>query len=152
VTRFYSIDDANERLDDVRDLLERLRDQRAELVGLRDQAAERLSSVRAGRRGASRVGEADEDAEIATAFSSDPELRAIRLRMQGLVDQMQAGVGQLDDWDVVLRDIETGLIDFPALVTGRQVWLCWRLGEGPIEWWHELETGFGGRQPLAELH
>jgi hypothetical protein len=152
VTRFYSIDDANERLEDVRDLLERLRGQRAELVGLRDQAAERLSSVRAGPRGASRVGEADEDAEIATAFSSDPELRAIRLRMQGLVDQMQAGVGQLDDWDVVLRDIETGLIDFPALVTGRQVWLCWRLGEGPIEWWHELETGLGGRQPLAELH
>ena len=47
--------------------------------------------------------------------------------------------------------IETGLIDFPALVTGRQVWLCWRLGEGDVDWWHELDEGFGGRRPLSEL-
>jgi hypothetical protein len=64
---------------------------------------------------------------------------------------MQAAVVQLDEWDVVLRDIKTGLIDFPALAGGRQVWLCWRLGEGPIEWWHELDAGFGGRQALIDL-
>jgi hypothetical protein len=162
VTQFYSIDDANDRLGDVRDLLERLRDQRAELVGLRDRAAERLAVVRStgpadtGRRGAGpAAGETTrtetEEAETAAAFASDPELRAIRMRMQGLVDQMQAAVGRLDEWDVVLRDIQTGLIDFPALVAGRQVWLCWRLGEGPIEWWHELDAGVAGRTPLSEL-
>ena len=53
---------------------------------------------------------------------------------------------------ITLREIETGLIDFPALVTGRQVWLCWRLGEDDVEWWHELGDGFGGRQALIELH
>jgi hypothetical protein len=73
------------------------------------------------------------------------------MRMQGVIDQMQAGVVRIDELGVTLRDIESGLIDFPALVTGRQVWLCWRLGEGDIAWWHELSTGFEGRQPLTEL-
>ncbi len=48
---------------------------------------------------------------------------------------MQAAVERLDAWDVTLRDIETGLVDFPALVAGRQVWLCWRLGEGGYAKW-----------------
>ena len=68
-----------------------------------------------------------------------------------VADQMQAGVARIDELDVVLRDIETGLIDFPALVSGRQVWLCWRLGEKQISFWHELQGGFGGRRPIREL-
>jgi hypothetical protein len=148
VTRFYTIDAANERLPDVRDQLERLRDQRAELVGLRDLALERLQAVRTAA--GVDAGTLDEDAEAGLA-NGDAELRAIRLRMQGVIDQMQAAVVRLDEWDVTLRDIETGLIDFPALASGRQVWLCWRLGEGPVEWWHELTTGVVGRRPLIEL-
>ncbi len=79
------------------------------------------------------------------------EAELIRLRIKGIVDQMGASVARLDAWGITLRDIETGLIDFPALVDGRQVWLCWRLGEDDVEWWHELDTGFAGRRPLAEL-
>jgi len=71
--------------------------------------------------------------------------------MQGVIDQMQAGVARIDELGITLRDIETGLIDFPALVTGRQVWLCWRLGEDDVAWWHELTTGVAGRRSLAEL-
>ena len=148
MTRFYTIDAANQRLPDVRDQLERLRDQRVELIGLRDLAVERLRAVRT----AAGVdpGTLDEEAEAGLA-DGDAELRAIRLRMQGVIDQMQAAVVRLDEWDVTLRDIETGLVDFPALASGRQVWLCWRLGEGPVEWWHELATGVAGRRPLIEL-
>jgi hypothetical protein len=148
VTRFYTIDTANERLPEVRDLLERLRAQRLELIGLRDLAIERLRSVRAAA--GVDASATDEDAERGLV-EGDAELRAIRLRMQGVIDQMQAAVTRLDEWDVSLRDIETGLIDFPALASGRQVWLCWRLGEGPVEWWHELTTGFGGRRPIIDL-
>jgi hypothetical protein len=148
VTRFYTIDAANERLPEVRDQLERLRAQRLELIGLRDLAVERLRAVRA----AAGVDAATSDEEAERGLvEGDTELRAIRLRMQGVIDQMQAAVTRLDEWDVTLRDIETGLIDFPALASGRQVWLCWRLGEGPIEWWHELTTGFDGRRPLLEM-
>jgi hypothetical protein len=71
--------------------------------------------------------------------------------MQGVVDQMAAAVAHIDAMGITLRDIERGLIDFPALVGGRQVWLCWELGESGISHWHELDDGFGGRRPLIEL-
>ena len=84
--------------------------------------------------------------------SEDPEeTQLIRLRMQGIIDQMAAAVARIDALGITLRDIERGLIDFPALSGGRQVWLCWQLGESDVAFWHELETGFGSRRPLIEL-
>jgi hypothetical protein len=71
--------------------------------------------------------------------------------MQGIVDQMAAAVARIDALGITLRDIERGLIDFPALASGRQVWLCWELGELQVGYWHELDTGFGSRRPLTEL-
>ena len=71
--------------------------------------------------------------------------------MQGIIDQMHAAAAQLIAWNITLRDIQTGLIDFPALVSGRQVCLCWRLGEDSVEWWHELSSGFAGRRRIGEL-
>ena len=47
-----------------------------------------------------------------------------------------------------VKDPQMGLIDFPALRDGREILLCWRLGEQGIHWWHETDTGFRGRQPL----
>jgi hypothetical protein len=125
MSRFYGIDDANELLPDVVAIVDRLREQRSELTQLRD------------------AGE--------SASADDPELRRLSLRMRGIVDQMAADVAWLDDRDIVLRDIPTGLLDFPALVAGRQVWLCWRSGEERVAWWHGIDEGFGGRQPLATL-
>ena len=71
--------------------------------------------------------------------------------MRGIVDQMAADVAWLDERDIVLRDIATGLLDFPALAAGRQVWLCWRLGEDRVAFWHATDEGFAGRKPLAAL-
>ena len=57
--------------------------------------------------------------------------------------------GQLEELGVQLKDYERGLIDFPAMRGGRVVLLCWQSGEGDeLEWWHDLEAGFAGRQPL----
>jgi hypothetical protein len=57
--------------------------------------------------------------------------------------------GQLETLGVQIKDYARGLIDFPALREGRVVLLCWQMGEGDeLEWWHDLETGFAGRQPL----
>jgi hypothetical protein len=145
MARFYDLDDANARLPELREILGALRDQRGELIRLRDQVLERQEAVEAGgSRAAEASGESGEAA-------SDDELRLIRLRMQGVIDQMQAGVARIDALGIALRDIESGLIDFPALVSGRQICLCWRLGEGDVEWWHEMTTGFSGRQPLIDL-
>jgi hypothetical protein len=145
MTQFYDIDDANARIPEVRELLATLRDQRESLVGLRDEALERQSALEAGVPGGGA------GSHESGGVERDPELRRIRLRMQGLIDQMQAAVTQLDEWGITLRDIQSGLIDFPALVNGRQVWLCWRLGEDDVEWWHELSAGVAGRKRLADL-
>ena len=51
---------------------------------------------------------------------------------------------------VVVRDPSTGLVDFPAEREGRPVFLCWRLGEDAVEWWHDRSTGFAGRQRLED--
>lgn len=145
MARFYDLDDANARLPELREILGALGDQRAELIRLRDQVLERQEAVEAG------AGRAAETSGESAEVASDDELRVIRLRMQGVIDQMQAGVARIDALGIALRDIESGLIDFPALVSGRQVCLCWRLGEGDVEWWHEMTSGFSGRQPLIDL-
>lgn len=56
---------------------------------------------------------------------------------------------ELHELGIQLKDYTRGLIDFPSMRDGRVVLLCWQLGEGKsIEWWHEMEDGFAGRQPL----
>src|ERR671918_580582 len=134
MARFFDIDAANEALTEVGPLLATLADQRAELIRLRDRTLAAQTSPGGGQP--------ESDVE---------EAQRIRLRMQGIVDQMAAAVAQIDRLGITLRDIERGLIDFPALTSGRQVWLCWQLGEESVAFWHELETGFGSRRPLIEL-
>jgi hypothetical protein len=135
MTHFFDIDAANEALIEVGPLVATLSDQRAELIRLRDRALAAHSAAAGG-------GTAKDDRE---------ETQLIRLRMQGIIDQMAAAVARIDALGITLRDIEQGLIDFPALTSGRLVWLCWQLGEADIAFWHELETGFGSRRPLIEL-
>jgi hypothetical protein len=141
MTRFYDLDAADAAVPELDGILTVLAEQRAELVRLRDEVL-------------ARGGPGDSSAEpgpdgAPTALGD--ELRLTRLRMQGLIDQMAAGVARIDQMGITLRDIEQGLVDFPALVSGRQVWLCWRRGEPAVDWWHDLDTGFSGRRPLAEL-
>jgi hypothetical protein len=57
-------------------------------------------------------------------------------------------VHQIQDMDVLIKDINLGLLDFRALKDGREVYLCWQYGEGEIAFWHEVEAGFAGRRPI----
>src|SRR5919108_493939 len=54
----------------------------------------------------------------------------------------------LEEAGIVVRDIDRGLIDFPAMRDGREIYLCWELGEDAVEHWHDLESGYRGRQQL----
>jgi len=140
MSRFYDVDDANATLAELGPILSTLVEQRAELVRLRDHIL---------THGAGGPGPVADGGEAGPAVADD--LRVMRLRMQGLIDQMAAGVARIDDLGIALRDIPTGLVDFPAMVNGRQVWLCWRRDEDAIHFWHDLESGFAGRRPLIEL-
>ncbi len=50
--------------------------------------------------------------------------------------------------DIQIKDLERGLLDFPALINGREVFLCWEKDEDDIEYWHDIDAGFAGREPL----
>ncbi|MFM2106790.1 MAG: hypothetical protein RL338_1822 [Chloroflexota bacterium] len=159
MSEYYTIDRANDRLPAVAETLDLLRTQRLELIRLRDRyvrltgtTIDDASAVDPSLAGAGRRGDApgEDGTDAGSAGIDEPQLIALRVR--AIVDQMGAAVAQLDRWSVALRDIESGLIDFPALAGGRHVWLCWRLGEPTeIAWWHEHEAGFAGRRPLAEI-
>ena len=129
--RFYAIEDANARLLDLRPLLEQLKADR-------DAVAKAQAEL-------VRFSQTDGDPRHAAGLQEREE------KIRALVRRMRDAVLQIDGWDVTLRDIETGLVDFPALANGRPIWLCWRLGEGDVGWWHEQNVGFEGRRPLLEL-
>jgi hypothetical protein len=62
--------------------------------------------------------------------------------------EMQAVLDEIAELGVILRDLATGLCDFPTQRDGRPAYLCWMLGEGEVAWWHPRNTGVAGRQPL----
>jgi hypothetical protein len=62
---------------------------------------------------------------------------------------LSLGFEHLEDLGVLVRDVERGIVDFPALMDGREVYLCWRFGEAAITHWHELHSGIAGRRPLG---
>jgi hypothetical protein len=66
-----------------------------------------------------------------------------------ILTELASRTGELEALGIQLKDYERGLIDFPSLRDGRVILLCWQLGEGDeVEWWHDVDAGFAGRQPL----
>jgi len=66
-------------------------------------------------------------------------------------DRFDAIIHQIQDSGVLIKDINIGLLDFPAAREGREVYLCWKHGEGDIAYWHEIEEGYAGRQPITNF-
>ena len=65
-----------------------------------------------------------------------------------LLQRFNASLSFVQELGCELKDLEQGLIDFPSYRDGKLVYLCWKRGEPSIGFWHDLESGFGGRQPL----
>ena len=68
--------------------------------------------------------------------------------LTGISESITRLMSGLEEEGIILKDVEAGLVDFPHLREEREVFLCWRRGEKVVEFWHELDTGFRGRQPL----
>ena len=66
------------------------------------------------------------------------------------VNGVVAPVAELNALGVEIKGLDVGLVDFPGEMEGRPVYLCWRYGEPSVSHWHELETGFSGRQPIDD--
>jgi hypothetical protein len=121
--RHYTVEQANQLLQEVKPVLQKLRDAKDLLV---DSDAHETLADAAPANGGGEPGR-----QVGEAFL---EVR----RLLELIEE--AGI--------VLRDIDRGLIDFPALREGREVYLCWELGEDDVSFWHDLESGYRGREPL----
>lgn len=121
--RHFTRAEANALLPQLTALLTQLREARDELTDA--EAHEALSEA------APTNGGGEEGRQVGIAF----------LEVRRLLETVeQAGI--------VLRHLGRGLVDFPALIEGREVYLCWELGEDEVGYWHDLEGGYGGREPL----
>ena len=121
--RHYTLEEANAALGWVQDTLTSLRSARE---GLSDEEA-REALAEAGPQN----GGGDAGRVVSEAFL-----------------QLRDALARLQEAEVVLRDLDRGLVDFPAIRDDREVYLCWLEGEDEIAYWHDLEAGFAGREPL----
>ena len=102
------------------------------------------------------MADADRFYSVAEARALLPQVRAILLQLalerrrgdEANPGDMLALLEHLNGLGVVLRDIETGLVDFPTLRDGEPAWLCWRLEDPDLAWWHTTREGYASRRPL----
>lgn len=80
----------------------------------------------------------------------DNEAGKVRREMEALGIPINELIEKVQGMGVELKDAEAGLIDFRSIRGGREVYLCWKLGEEHLSFWHEIDAGFAGRQPLEE--
>ena len=151
--REWSLEAATQALVELRPLIVLLREQRASLETLKQQ----LLVLRRLERAGARPGGSDQsdlqaagaDQETQDAFLTSSLIEA---RIRALVDQMQASVDRVAARGVELRDIERGLVDFPATAFGRPFHLCWEEADGEaVGFAHGLGEGFGARLPIGEF-
>ena len=75
-------------------------------------------------------------------------LKGLRTHIGESSVRIESYLRELEDLGIELRDLETGLVDFPALVNGEPAFLCWKPGDEDIRWWHAASQGFADRRPL----
>ena len=129
--RHFTPEEANAALTEVRPLVEQLVAGRREHVSALERQEELEHKIRGNGGGIP-------PAELAAASA---EVDAVARRLAKLVDEIGAQGAQV-------KDLDTGLIDFPALRGDETVLLCWQLGEDEIAYWHTVDDGFAGRRPL----
>ena len=121
---YFTLQEANETLDLIRPLMDEVQEIRRKIL---DQQPEAWPAI-----------------EKAAGNGGN---RALSNMVQDF-EKLEALIHRIQETDVLIKDINLGLLDFPALKDGREVYLCWQYGEGEIAFWHEIEAGYAGRQPI----
>jgi len=124
MTRHFSVEEANAILPRVRSIVEAVLAARQRIIDVQPEVWPVLEKA-VGNGGSQKAGGLVEDFK-----------------------KIERGIQAIQDLGIVVKDINTGLVDFPALRGGREVFLCWRYGEPAVAFWHDLHTGFDGRQAL----
>jgi hypothetical protein len=127
MSRLFTVAEANA-------LLPRIKPKIAELLTIRQRIGNRKSALAGVVENASR-------SNGGSRAASDTV---------GDMQRFHALVSEINAFGCLLKDTSVGLIDFPAEMNGRTVYLCWRHGEESVSWWHDLEAGYAGRQPIDD--
>ena len=122
--KYFTVEEANAVLPNIEPLMARLLEVRAKVVRQRQALSPLLDDL-----------------------ISDVGGREASLMVLDFVEIEQLAA-EIQSHGCMLKDLNTGLLDFPAKIDGRDVLLCWRYGEGQIEFYHELHSGFNGRRPI----
>ena len=123
--KYFTVEEANRLIPQMKAIIEQLRQGRRHLLRHRP-TAEAVAQKGGGNGGGSEAG----------AYLSDYS------------QTLGRALAQLQTMGVLLKDLERGLIDFPHWREGREVYLCWKYDEERIDYWHETDSGYSGRQPL----
>ena len=129
--RYFTAQEANDALVEVRPLTEELVGHRRALVELQERQASLTARI-AGNGG-----------------NVEPhELENVQERLDEEVAGIARCVARIHEAGALVKDLDDGLVDFPAVHDGKEVLLCWRLGEDEVAFWHGVDEGFSGRKPL----
>jgi hypothetical protein len=132
--KYFTLREAEELLPYIRPHLEEAREQKRSL----DRLDEELSRA---------------SAEIMVLGGSIPprnRLAQTRLEREQSAGQLKESVSKIIETGCLIKDLEAGLVDFPALLRGEEIYLCWKLDERHIEYWHGIEEGFAGRKLIED--
>jgi hypothetical protein len=132
--QFFTVEEANRRLPLVRAIVEDI----VQLYRDVHQRRQRLSEFR------------QAPADRGDPSLHDEEVDQMQHELERDIERLEGFVEELQELGVELKDPVAGLIDFRTLIDGREAYLCWRLGEEEVAFWHELDAGFAGRQPIFE--
>lgn len=130
----FTVETANKALPLVRAIVH-------DIVELYGDVRERETRLNSLRRSTSKAQQDDPYSE---------EVEQIRLELEKDVEKLEGFVEELAELGVEFKDPVMGLVDFPANMNGQEVYLCWKLGEAAVEYWHTHDAGFQGRQRLDD--
>ncbi len=128
--RIFTLDEATALLPRLRELLGEMQEQKAALARVREELGEMVQLA------------------SGNGHLLEAEVTAKRKEAKGPADRLNELLTELNGMGCELKGLDEGLIDFQAEREGRTVYLCWKLGEPEIVYWHHLDTGFASRQPL----
>ena len=132
--RYFDRDEAEELLPLIAGVLSDAREQKQKMDGLDNELARAAAKIMI----------------LGGWIPPHRELAEKRVMRDEARDKIKEAIERIQDTGCVLKDLDEGLVDFPALREGREVYLCWKLGEERIGYWHGLDEGFAGRKPLED--
>ena len=128
--RLFSRDEAESLLPQIAPLLWKARD----LKKQHDESQADLSALQNQAKG--------------NGHGIDADLARSRSRLEQAAVAINKIIERITKMDIEVKDVDLGLVDFRSNIKGREAYLCWKLGEEHIGWWHDLDTGYASRQPL----